>query len=138
MNKGDASMRQVAGTILMIDAVKEPHFLVAQKGADQYRLLLTADTADHTPLANILQTIKTKLSLDVSDLRLSELTNVSVEARNMSLFIFEWANRLAPTKQQAYIEQLATQGYFFKAPRELRGLLDRIEVTGVPNLNPSK
>lgn len=131
-------MRQVAGTILMIDAEKEPHFLVAQEGDDQYRLLLTTDTADHTPLADILQAIKTKLTLNVSDLRLSELTNVSIEAHNMSLFIFEWANSLAPIKKQTYIEQLARLGYFFKPASDLRGLLDRIEVTGVPNLNPNK
>ncbi|PIO83177.1 hypothetical protein BSQ39_06090 [Loigolactobacillus backii] len=127
-------MQKIAGTIMVFDGLGAPEFLVTKDHEDQFKLLLTDFDERKTPLANILEALKTKLKVDVSDLRLSELSNVEVDQKKLSLFIFEWG-KISTKTMDHYAEVFQTQGYQFRAPRELRGLLKQIDIRGVPYFN---
>ncbi|WP_125981844.1 hypothetical protein [Loigolactobacillus iwatensis] len=127
-------MQKIAGTIMVFDGSGAPEFLVTKDRQDQFKLLLTDFNEQKTPLANILEALKIRLKVDVSDLRLSELSNVEVDQKKLSLFIFEWGKVSTKTIDH-YSAVFQTEGYQFKAPRELRELLKRIDIRGVPYFN---
>ncbi|MFC6171058.1 hypothetical protein [Loigolactobacillus jiayinensis] len=125
-------MKQIAGTIMLIDETGAPKFLVT-KSATHYHLLLT-DQTTRTPLATILAAFKEQLGIDITALRLSELSNVVIRDQDISLFVFEWG---ALTKQQLADNMTALQlhGYSFEHPKKLKRLLAQIDMSGVPHFN---
>ncbi|MFL2030196.1 hypothetical protein [Loigolactobacillus zhaoyuanensis] len=126
-------MKQIAGTIMLIDRAGAPKFLV-NKAADQYHLIMTEQKTALTPLASVLGLFKDQLGIDVTDLRLDELSNVVIQDKNISLFIFEWGT-LATTQVSENIVALQAHGYTFEHPKELRSLLKQIDMSGVPHFN---
>lgn len=126
-------MKQIAGTIMLFDDNGEPNFLVTEK-ADRYHLLLTTQEAHKTPLASILGMLKWQLGVDVTMLRLSELSNVIIRGNDVSLFVFKWG-KLTPQQLADNIEKLRQAGYTFERPKKLRGLLAEIDMSGVPHFD---
>ncbi|WP_367297180.1 hypothetical protein [Loigolactobacillus coryniformis] len=126
-------MKQVAGTIMLIDKTGAPKFLVTKSAAD-YHLMLADQEDGRTPLATILAAIKDQLGLNVNDLRLGELSNVIIEDQDVSLFVFEWGN-IAAQQLSENITSLQAKGYTFEHPKTLRGLLTQIDMSGVPHFN---
>ncbi|MFD0896997.1 hypothetical protein [Loigolactobacillus binensis] len=126
-------MKQIAGTIMLIDTQDEPKFLVT-KTAARYRLFLTEQTAGQTPLATILTAFKDQLGVDVTSLRLGELSNVVIRGQDVSLFVFEWG-KLTPKQLAVETAALQKQGYTFEYPQTLQGMLAQIDMSGVPRFN---
>ena len=78
--------------------------------------------------------LKWQLGVDVTMLRLSELSNVIIRGNDVSLFVFKWG-KLTPQQLADNIEKLRQAGYTFERPKKLRGLLAEIDMSGVPHFD---
>ena len=87
-------------------------------------LASTDFSEDKTGLANILQLFKDSIHLDVTAINLVELTNGSIDAENIPLFVFE-------TQESGQDKQLP-DGYAWEEPNVFRQIIEDYKIEGMP------
>lgn len=97
-------------------------FLVHEIGNDR-EFAHTETIAEKTVLASFLHFLKTTLHIDVTNIRLVELTNTQVHGSNLPLYVFEMVSE--------EVTELP-EGFAWESPDSVRKILGTIEIEGVP------
>jgi hypothetical protein len=120
---GILGSKKVAGTVMMHLANGSKKFLMqTHKGTAE--LASTDFSEDKTGLANILQLFKDSIHLDVTAIDIVELTNGSIDAENIPLFVFE-------TQESGQDKQLP-DGYAWEEPNVFRQIIEDYKIEGMP------
>ncbi|OJG39071.1 hypothetical protein RV02_GL002867 [Enterococcus gilvus] len=114
--------KQVSGTIMLHLEDGSKRFLVHEIGNEK-EFARTDTKAENTVLASFLNFLKATLHIDVTNIRLVELTNTQSHGDNLPLYVFEMASEEVTT---------LPNGFVWETPDSLRKILGTIEIEGVP------
>lgn len=116
------SNKKVAGVIIMHLENGTKKFLVSAVEST-IDFIATNITDNRTGLASILEYFKNEVHIELTSIRLVELTNMHTAQENIPLFVFEMEEHPKPT---------INAGYKWEQPFQIKELLHTYEIEGVP------
>lgn len=115
--------KRVAGTVMLNLQNGTKKFLMHMVG-EQVELATTTFSNDRTGLATILQLFKETAHLDVTTIKLVELTNGHIGEANIPLFVFE-------TNEDGFNSELPRE-YSWEDGERFSEIIQDYDIEGVP------
>lgn len=117
------SNKKVAGTVILNLKDGSKKFLIHPIG-DSKAFIITKISKDMTALASMLQFFKENIQLDLTSVKLLELTNAHTENEDIPFFVFEM--------NEEPMIPVINENYKWETPSELKILLSSYDIKGVP------
>ncbi|MGX6979958.1 hypothetical protein ACWN8V_12060 [Vagococcus elongatus] len=116
----------VAGTVILNEKNGGKRFLL-HENSERLDFIMASIDEERTSLACILEALKNEAHVDLEKISLVELTNIQVAKQKIPFYVFEI--------EEEYLKLEYPSGYKWELPCNLRKVLSRRQVTGVPIFN---
>jgi hypothetical protein len=114
----------IAGTVILTQSNGEKLFLVKQE-KEKMHLVSTKGDSEKTGLASILEVLKKEVHLEITQLKLLELTNGVIAGTNVPLFVFE-------LEEQADVQLVLPDQYQWRTFEQMQKVIQKFEIEGMP------
>ena len=114
----------IAGTVILTQSNGEKLFLVKQEN-EKMHLVSTKGDSEKTGLASILEVLKKEVHLEITQLKLLELTNGVIAGTNVPLFVFE-------LEEQADVQLVLPDQYQWRTFEQMQKVIQKFEIEGMP------
>ncbi|MFD2728437.1 hypothetical protein [Enterococcus camelliae] len=114
----------IAGTVILTQSDGEKLFLVKQE-KEKMHLVSTKGDSEKTGLASILEVLKKEVHLEITQLKLLELTNGVIAGTNVPLFVFE-------LEEQPDVQLVLPDQYQWQTFEQMQKVIQKFEIEGMP------
>lgn len=114
----------IAGTVILTQSDSGKLFLVKQE-KEKMHLVSTKGDSEKTGLASILEVLKKEVHLEITQLKLLELTNGVIAGTNVPLFVFE-------LEEQPDVQLVLPDQYQWQTFEQMQKVIQKFEIEGMP------
>ncbi len=114
----------IAGIVMLTQLDGTKLFLTKQEQGKMH-LVSTPGSVEKTGLASILEVLKAEANIEISRLKLLELTNGVIAGTNVPLFVFE-------LDEQVDVPNQLPEGYLWQSFGQMQKVIQKFEIEGMP------